>query len=157
MTKYEMREQKELPNKVILNKDVVEHFVYDDSDVDDETLQECIDKYLYNKYGCKVSDYKYKCHYSKYGADAKLIGIDIHNIEWANTQSMVITDRFGRDIKVVDTIVTRPAANSSAYLLVCEVGNIKTKRDGTKVAELYCDHDAIKRESYQIIKLEKLD
>jgi len=66
-------------------------------------------------------------------------------------------DRFGREIRVGDTIVTRPAANSSAYLLVCEVGNIKTKRDGTNVAELYCDCDTIKRESYQIIKLEKLN
>lgn len=77
--------------------------------------------------------------------------------ETVKQSAEVITDRFGRDIKVGDTIVTRPAANSSAYLLVCEVGNIKTKRDGTNVAELYCDCDTIKRESYQIIKLEKLN
>lgn len=69
----------------------------------------------------------------------------------------VITDRFGRDIRVGDTIVTRPAANSSAYLLVCEVKNIKVKRDGTKIAEMYCNGDTIKREAYQLIKLEKLD
>lgn len=69
----------------------------------------------------------------------------------------VITDRFGRDIRVGDTIVTRPAANSSAYLLVCEVKNIKVKRDGTKIAEMYCNGDTIKREAYQIIKLEKLN
>ena len=69
----------------------------------------------------------------------------------------VMTDRFGRDIKVGDTIVTRPAANSSAYLLVCEVKNIKVKRNGIKVAEIYYDGDTIKREAYQLIKLEKLD
>lgn len=69
----------------------------------------------------------------------------------------VITDRFGRDIKVGDTIVTRPAANSSAYLLVCEVKNIKVKRDGTKIAEMYCNGDTIKREAYQLIKLEQLN
>lgn len=69
----------------------------------------------------------------------------------------VITDRFGRDIKVGDTIVTRPAANSSAYLLVCEVKNIKVKRDGTKIAEIYWGGDTIKREPYQLVKLEKLE
>lgn len=69
----------------------------------------------------------------------------------------VITDRFGRTIKVGDTIVTRPAANSSAYLLVCEVKNIKVKRDGTKIAEIYWGGDTIKREPYQLVKLEKLE
>lgn len=77
--------------------------------------------------------------------------------ETTKQSTEVITDRFGRTVKVGDTIVTRPAANSSAYLLVCEVKNIKVKRDGTKIAEIYWGGDTIKREPYQLVKLEKLD
>ena len=69
----------------------------------------------------------------------------------------VMTDRFGREIRVGSMIVTRPAANSSEYLLVCSVKNIKVKRDGTKIAEMYCNGDTIRREAYQLVKLEKLD
>jgi hypothetical protein len=77
--------------------------------------------------------------------------------ETTKQSTEVITDRFGRTVKVGDTIVTRPAANSSAYLLVCEVKNIKVKRDGTKIAEMYWGGDTIKREPYQLVKLEKLN
>jgi len=72
-----------LPNKIMLNKDVVKDFDYDDGDVDDESLQECIDNYLSNKYGYQVNDYNYKCCYSEYSPNGKLIGIDIYNIDWA--------------------------------------------------------------------------
>ncbi len=72
----------DLPDKVTLNEDVVEHFVFDDSDVDDESLQKCIDNYLKDNYGYCIKDYKYVCHYDADRADAKLIGIDIYNIVW---------------------------------------------------------------------------
>jgi len=72
-------DEPDLPDKVTLNKDVVETFDYDDGDVDDESLQECIDNYLSDQFGYCINDYNYKCHYNEKG---KLIGIDIYNIDW---------------------------------------------------------------------------
>ena len=69
----------DLPDKVTLNEDVVEHFKYDDGDVDDVSLQECIDNYLSDEYGYCVNEYNYKCAYNENG---KLVGIDIYNIDW---------------------------------------------------------------------------
>ena len=69
----------DLPDKVTLNEDIIKDFDYDDGDVDDESLQECIDNYLSDEYGYCINDYNYKCHYNEKG---ELVGIDIYNIDW---------------------------------------------------------------------------
>ena len=73
----------DLPDKVTLNEDVVDDFDYDDGEVDDDSLQECIDNYLSDEYGYCINDYNYKCHYNEKG---KLIGIVIYNINWDTTE-----------------------------------------------------------------------
>ena len=72
-------EDLDLPDSVQLTEDVIKDFDYDDGDVDDESLQECIDNYLSDQFGYCINDYNYKCHYNEKG---KLIGIDIYNIDW---------------------------------------------------------------------------
>jgi len=72
-------DEPDLPDKVTLNKDIIDDFDYDDGEVDDDSLQECIDNYLSDEYGYCINDYNYKCHYNEKG---KLIGIDIYNIDW---------------------------------------------------------------------------
>lgn len=72
-------EEPDLPDSLTLNEDVVEDFDYDDGDVDDDSLQECIDDYLSDEYGYCINEYNYKCHYNE---DGKLIRIDIYNIDW---------------------------------------------------------------------------
>lgn len=79
----EEEEDLDLPDKVTLDEDVIKDFDYDDGDVDDESLQECIDNYLSDEYGYCINDYNYKCHYNENG---KLIGIDIYNIDWDTTE-----------------------------------------------------------------------
>lgn len=73
----------DLPDKVTLNADVVKDFDYDDGDVDDDSLQECIDNYLSDEYGYCINSYNYKCHYNE---KDKLIGIDIYNIDWDTSE-----------------------------------------------------------------------
>jgi len=72
-------DEPDLPDKVTLNEDVVEDFDYDDGEVDDDSLQECIDEYLSDEYCYRVEGYNYKCHYNENG---KLVGIDIYDIDW---------------------------------------------------------------------------
>ena len=76
-------EDLDLPDSVQLTEDVIKDFDYDDGDVDDESLQECIDNYLSDEYGYCINDYNYKCHYNEKG---KLIGIVIYNIDWDTTE-----------------------------------------------------------------------
>ena len=76
----EDEDELDLPDKLTLTRDIVADFDYDDSDVDDESLQDCIDNYLSDKYGYCINDYNYKCHYNK--VNGKLVGIDIYNLNW---------------------------------------------------------------------------
>ncbi len=76
-------EDLDLPDSLILNEDIIDDFDYDDGEVDDDSLQECIDNYLSDEYGYCINDYNYKCHYNEKG---KLIGIVIYNINWDTTE-----------------------------------------------------------------------
>jgi len=76
-------EDLDLPDSLILNEDIIDDFDYDDGEVDDDSLQECIDNYLSDEYGYCINDYNYKCHYNEKG---KLIGIVIYNIDWDTTE-----------------------------------------------------------------------
>lgn len=97
----------DLPDKVTLNEDVIESFDYDAGDVDDESLQECIDNYLKNEYGCAVEDYSYGCDYDE---NDELIGIDVYNIKW-NLKNKVNINKKAIKPKVVVTIENGMVAN----------------------------------------------